>query len=115
MNGPRPDGRRGISLSMHPPDKGAATVSFRLDRAFTKSRGFVGLNDTAKPEKQKGAVEFRVLGDGRVLWKSKPLKGRGTNQRCEVTITGVTELKLQARAGNRNWLHAVWLDPVVSK
>jgi serine/threonine protein kinase/WD40 repeat protein len=47
-----------------------------------------GLGEASSP------VLFRVLGDGRLLWQSRPIQKEGTGQPCLVSIKGVQKLTL---------------------
>jgi len=56
------------------------------------------------------------MGDGEVLWKSPPVKSRGTAVFCDVRVKGVKTLPLKTQSmGNAVSAHAVWLDPTISK
>jgi hypothetical protein len=59
-----------------------------------------------------GTVEFRVVGDGKVLWSSGVLKGGGEIKTCNVNLAGVKTLDLVVDTtpdgyGND---HADWVD-----
>ena len=97
-------------ISMHP----AAWVKYRLGRGYRRLETFVAINDTANPKIQRGSALFVVLGDGKKLWQSNPLRGRGIHRACEVDVEGVNELELRVNTiGGGHSLHAVWLDPVL--
>ena len=54
---------------------------------------------------------FQVLGDGKNLWKSKPVSASGNVQECEVDITGVDVLELRVDcAGPNTNVKAVWVE-----
>ena len=58
---------------------------------------------------------FRVLGDGKVLWQSKPLQAYGARQECNIEIRGVQQLTLEAGcSGNGQWGWAAWINPRVT-
>lgn len=60
------------------------------------------------------ALTFRVLGDGRELWKSKPLNEAGSSEPFDVSIVGVDRLELFVDCpGPYDYGHGVWLDPRV--
>ncbi len=103
-------------IAMHAKTQGDARVSFRIRGQFQHFSAFVGLNDTARPTRQRASVRFLVVGDDKVLWESKPMRGSGKHVKCDVAIARVEELALVATCkGRRDWLHCVWLDPVVRK
>ncbi len=102
-------------LSMHPPSarEGSASVIYKLDKKATALKGAVGVADTSTLVSFQSIV-FEVLGDGKVLYTSAPLKARESEEFL-VDLTGVDTLKLRARVtgGLKEGGHAVWLDPVV--
>lgn len=70
-----------------------AMGTFRVDlgAAATLFRATVGIDDEAGGG---GSAEFRVIGDGKRLWSSGVLRGRGEVKTCEVPLTGVKILDL---------------------
>ena len=101
-------------LSMHAIRRGDARVRYRLDGLYKKLEAFAAFNDTAK--RPRSASTFIVEGDGRTLWKSRPIRERRAPQRCVVDIQGVDVLTLLVQCpGHHHDAHAVWLDPVVTK
>lgn len=95
-------------LSMHPPNDGYAVAKFRLGGRAAELRGGAALNDSAAPFTPP---EFYVWGDGRLLWKSVPVKEKGEVVPVKVDVTGVDVLELRVRTDNHHGVHAVWLDP----
>jgi serine/threonine-protein kinase len=97
-------------LSLHPPSFGSSRVSYPLDKRYAVFRTTAAINDTSP-----GTVTpltFMVLGDGKLLWKSKPLQRRGDAQECSVPVTGVERLQLMVQCpGPHGWAFAVWVDP----
>ncbi|MGO8747597.1 MAG: NPCBM/NEW2 domain-containing protein [Thermoguttaceae bacterium] len=103
------------SLSFHPPPNGSSYVIYDLRRHFRHFHVEVAISDAA-PKPCDSLLTFRITGDGRQLWKSHPMKVKGTPQECSVEIEGVRELKLEVRcAGANAWAFAVWIDPVLTK
>ena len=104
--------RRG--LGAHPPPQGASRVCYELNRAYKKLRVWVALNDSARAP--RGTVTFVVKGDGKVLWRSSPIKKKEQSQLCTASVEGVVTIELSAECpGSNHYAHAVWLDPVVSR
>lgn len=101
-------------LGLHPPSNGSAKVRFDLDGRFrTFVTGIALIDDT---DVFRGTVYFWVVGDGRVLWKSAPIRSRGEVQYCKVSVNKVKTLELRTESpGNSVGAHAVWLDPHVLK
>jgi formylglycine-generating enzyme required for sulfatase activity len=99
-------------ISMHAPTNGYARAKYKLDRAVTRLRATAALNDTA------GIIQtpltFQVLGDGKVLWQSKPIQASGMVEECDVGIAGVKRLELRVLCpGPFINAQAVWLEPRV--
>jgi hypothetical protein len=128
--GPWPMGKRGdvgvgraievngfkypLGIGLHPPDDGAAVVTYRLDGQYKTLATGVAINDLNADF--GGSISFVVVGDDKILWESLPLTGRGTAFSCETSVKGVKTLQLRTQAeGNAVSGHAVWLDPYVAK
>ncbi|DAZ99878.1 TPA: hypothetical protein N0F65_008621 [Lagenidium giganteum] len=63
-------------LSTHPPSRGDAVVLYDLAEAYDRVTGAVAINGDVRTEtlQQRGViVSFSIIGDGKVLWQSKPL------------------------------------------
>lgn len=81
-------------------DGGAKTFSAR-----------VGLDD-AKRGSQRSSVEFFVIGDGRMLWRSGVMRAGSEAKPCELSVVGVRNLLLKvgdAEDGD-NDDYADWVD-----
>jgi serine/threonine protein kinase len=103
-------------LFMHPPPshKGAASITYRLGGQYQTFRGEATLNDGAPP--CESAVAFLVYGDGKLLWKSRPMLSQGDGQICAVSVQGVQLLKVEVVcAGEPHGCHAVWVEPFLAK
>jgi hypothetical protein len=101
--------RKGIST--HPPANGAAKVTYKVPVACNHFEAIVGIDDSAVTHST--ALVFKVFGDKRLLWTSKPLLGAGKSQDCNVplkqgtkTVTLVVECP-----GTHHSAHAVWAEP----
>jgi len=103
-------------LGMHPPQAGAATVSYALGGRARTLVGAVGFNDPADHAGGPQPVNFQVVGDGRVLWESQPIRALKETTPFRVDVSGVATLQLRAHAaGSAFNCHAVWLDPHLLK
>jgi regulation of enolase protein 1 (concanavalin A-like superfamily) len=99
-------------LGTHPPSDGVASVKYKLKGNMSTFSTTVAVNDSALPI--ISPLQFKVLGDNKLLWASNPLNGKGLSQECNVDITGVKMLELQVWCqGPDGYAHAVWLDPYV--
>jgi hypothetical protein len=100
------------TISMVPPSNGESVAKFRLGKAAQEFRASVAYNDTAKDVRTP--VTFRVLGDGKELWESKPVRGIREVQNCVVKVAGVDVLELRISCpGDHSFCHPVWLDPYI--
>jgi hypothetical protein len=103
------------SIGMHPSNPPmVAKASFRLEKQRGVLRGGAALNDTA--EQPWGAALFAIHGDGKLLWKSPPVKERGKVEEFELEIGGVEILELSVAADPlSHYVHAVWVEPRLMK
>ncbi len=83
-------------------------VLIKLNGKGLRFESLVGVDDETQG---KGTVEFLVLGDKRVLWRSGVMEAGDPAKEADVDITGVNLLGLLVLdAGDQNyWDHADWL------
>lgn len=99
------------SLSLHPPAKGIAYITFKIDGGYRALLGEVALADgdgrsTATP------IIFRVVGDGQVLWTSKPMTKPKSPEKLKVRVSGIQILRLEIDCpGSFVRAHAIWVEP----
>jgi hypothetical protein len=64
-----------------------------------------------------GSVEFRILGDGRVLWTSGVMRGGDDVKLARANLQGVNELTLEVADGGDGIAsdHANWIDGVITR
>jgi hypothetical protein len=116
------------SLSTYPAHKGSGYVSYVLKREYRNLRAVAAIMEVNPADAARVAAEpffmggpasplsFRVIGDGKVLWESRPLEKAGDSQACNVRIEGVSLLELEVSCpGMNNYGWATWIDPVVEK
>ncbi len=101
-------------LGLHPDGH----VEYVLGKRYRTFRGTAGMDDSAEPRSQR-PIDFRVLGDGKLLWELRGLHGRSDSQPCLLDITGVDVLRLEViyrpgTKGDQGHAHAVWIDPYVA-
>ncbi len=102
------------ALVMHPPANGSATASYNLDGKYRSFSAIAAIMDDAK--QLQSAVTFRVYGDGKQLWSSRPLHAASQFQEFSVRVSSVQSLKLEIIcAGKNEGAHAVWVTPMVTK
>jgi S1-C subfamily serine protease len=104
-------------LSMHETARGYSLARYRLDGRYTSFHAVVAANDSVRvgPKGMVGTpMTFSVVGDGRELWKSHPIRRPGESQPCTVNVTGVHQLDVRVYCGfDQSAAHAVWVDPYV--
>ena len=76
----------------------------------SRLEALVGVDD--EPKTHPGSVEFLVLGDGKVLWKSGVMKGGQPAKPVNVDLSGVKSLELRVTDGGdgNDSDHADWLN-----
>jgi formylglycine-generating enzyme required for sulfatase activity len=102
-------------LWMHPFADKPATAKFKLDGLdAVLFEAKVAINDTAL-DGAASPVTFEVIGDGKELWKSKPVQVPHQTQDCRVKVEGVRvlELRVSSQKDHRSAV-AVWVDPVLT-
>jgi len=102
-------------LGMHPAlPPNVAKASYRLGKQRAILRGGASLNDTA--ETPWGAAVFEIRGDGKLLWKSPPIKSRGQVKEFKLDLEEVETLELSVVAeGHNHYVHAVWVEPRLAR
>jgi serine/threonine-protein kinase len=101
-------------LSMHPPADGDSRTAYQLSRQYHGFQGIAAIDDSAATSGVH--LVFFVLGDGKELWRSNPLRQPGDKHECKVSVQGVERLELRVRCtGTHVCAHAVWLEPLLTK
>jgi len=107
---------KGVSLHAASSRSGPAFADFDIDGKYTKFQSAVAVNDGNNHLGRTGSpLTFVVKGDGKELWRSRPVQATGYVQEIhELSIVGVKTLTLQVFAEASNACsHSVWLDPTV--
>ena len=86
----------------------SSQLCVQLGGAATSFHAFVGADDETLPN--KGSIAFRVLGDGKELWKSGLLHTGDAAKECNVALAGVKTLLLLVEDGDDgiSYDHADW-------
>jgi NPCBM/NEW2 domain-containing protein len=108
-------------LSMCPNSNTYAEAKYRLGKAAKTFLASVALNDSAGGAGLAPGVGriptpliFQVVGDSKLLWKSKPVDVSRSVQECKVDVSAVNVLELRvACPGSYVNAQAVWLEPRV--
>jgi hypothetical protein len=99
------------SITMVPQHNGSAHAVYHVDRQFTEFRARVGVIQETNLNQEVSPLTFRVIGDGKVLWKSNEITRANHFESCSVRIAGVRQLRIQVDCGGTHhgaW--ATWLD-----
>jgi hypothetical protein len=107
---PSPNG-----LLLHPPANGPASVTYQLGGRYQMFESTVAVNDGADGGAGSATpLVFVVKGDGRELWRSKPVQACKQAQACSVSVAGVDRLTLVVECpGPIHAAFAVWVEPLV--
>lgn len=107
-----------LQVGGHIHDKGlyahsASRYVFDLGGRWKQFRAKIGLHDNANIQ---GSVVFRVLGDGRELYRSRVLHTL-SHEKAVIDVTGVRTLELlcDGAEGHIHSSWAIWADPRVSR
>jgi serine/threonine-protein kinase len=101
-------------LSTHPGANTSAKVWYHLGKQFQTFRTSVALNDDMASS--PAPLTFKVFGDGKLLWESKPITKRGEVYDCDVSVKGVDRLALEVFCdGVHSNAHAVWVEPQLER
>jgi hypothetical protein len=91
----------------------SSMVKYRLNKTATIFRAGAAINDSNEGQ-VTGPVHFEVLGDGKLLWKSRDMTTRRQLDECLIDVIGVEVLEVRTvQTGNGHGAHTVWLDPFV--
>lgn len=85
-------------------------IAFALDGKYTRFAATIGIDDFVRP---RGHVVFRVLADGREVFRSGPVTGRDEPRAVLVDVTGARQVRLIVEFGEEfdvadhaDWAHA---------
>jgi len=91
-------------LGTHAPSK----IKYKIGGLFSRFKAIVGIDDETEG---KGSVNFRVIGDGKVLWESGKMKA-GETKKVDVEIKDIKILVLEVTDGGdgKDYDHADWAE-----
>jgi hypothetical protein len=99
---------RGVTYARGIGTHAVSQITYNLAGAFQNFLSDVGVDDETGGQ---GFVQFKVVGDGKVLFDSGVLTGTSPVVHVNVSVAGVQQLQLLAINGvaaNWNWDHADW-------
>jgi len=88
------------------------SITYKLDRAYRTFQTGVTLNE-GPPSCEP--MEFAVYGDGRPLWRSKPVGSPDDEQEATVPVAGVDQLRIEVKFQTPKGAHAAWIEPRLLK
>jgi hypothetical protein len=103
-------------IFMHPPPawEGAASITYQLRGEFKTFHATVSMNDG--PPMSEEPFTCEVYGDGRPLWKSRPMSSQADAQTISIPVQGVDRVKIAVQSsGEPKGAHAVWVEPYLAK
>jgi hypothetical protein len=94
------------------------TITIPLGKAWRRFEAAIGIDDETLADAggPPGDVDARVLGDGKVLWEGKGIRGKEKARSVgPVDVSNVESLVLEVDfgAGMQAQDHADWLDPLL--
>jgi hypothetical protein len=100
----------------HPPaDNSSSHLAFQLDGQYHTFRGDAGISRAEKQDPDT-PLTFRIVGDGKLLWKSKPLQARDSSNSFRVNVTKIQKLELFVDCpGSPAYAWALWIDPLLER
>ena len=112
------------AVTLQPPARDCSYVAYNLQGKFQTFEAMAAVLPVhegnaavlkANPlfeGKAYSRLEFRVIGDGEVLWRSRPIQDSGDWQQCRVSVQGVSLLELQVDCpGTNAFAWAAWVEP----
>ena len=106
--------RSPLSLALHCPANDYSAVKYRLGKTAKVFKARVAIDEAVGGPLTP--VTFLVLGDGKTLWTSQPVKASGSLQSANVSVAGVAVLELRAHCpGRAEGAYAVWVEPHVTR
>ena len=106
-----------FGLGMGVGKENTLVVQYELNAMYKTFQACCALQDgDADGRDAGGGIVFSVVGDGRVLWRSSPLKPGNKFEISNVDIKRVRTLELITASPDQIWGgHGVWLDPILLK
>ncbi len=76
---------------------------------------FLGIDNT-KENIGSGSVRFEILGDGKLLWKSKKMTGGMSGEKVKISVKGIRILELMVNdmGDGVSGDHAIWAYPKIT-
>lgn len=100
-----------FGIALHPDSDDFAAVTFKLGKRWKTFHTVAAIGD-ASGHGSVTPLTFRVLGDGKFIWTSRPLQNMNETHECDLDVSGVDLLELRVRCPGKNgWAQGIWIDP----
>jgi hypothetical protein len=105
------------SIFLVPPPNGSSEVTYPLTGKLLAFRVAVGVTRIGDDAGDPGTpLTFEVLGDGKSLWKSKPVAKLDVYETCELRLEKIQKLTLRVSCPGPNTLaRAMWYEPILAE
>jgi hypothetical protein len=101
-------------MGLNPIDGASARITYQLKGQYRRLTGAAAINDSSKG--WGGTIIFKVVGDGRELWKYRMVAKAGVPFPFDVDVSRVTTLELVSECpGGAAGAHVVWLEPQLTE
>jgi hypothetical protein len=99
-------------LASHPTPNGNSVLRYKIGGLGKNTfRATAGVADVRRYGPHS-PLTFKVIGDGKELWKSTPVTKWGQPQDCKVPVSGVDTLELKVECpGDAGFSFSVWCEP----
>ncbi len=89
-------------------------VDYVLGGKYSKLSGAVGIEDRGQADRRRVPTTFKIIGDGKLLWTSKPLLTPGKTDPFNVDVSRIKSLRILTDSNNLPSHYAVWTDPFLA-
>jgi serine/threonine protein kinase len=105
----------GIFMHAAMPFDPPASLTYQLDKKFSEFTARVSISDSSFGS--KSALIFAVYGDGKELFRSRPILTRLDAQDISISVKDVTLLKLEVttQAPDVGGAHGAWVEPLLKR
>lgn len=100
------------AVGTHARPDGPAYARYHLEGQFRSLKGTAALQEVRPGQPDfEGTLQFRIAGDGKLLWQSKPFKHLGETETFSVSLAGIKDLELSVQSDRPGHGWAGWLEP----
>ncbi len=98
-------------LLIEPPKQGIAAATYIVSKKYRQFTADVGVSPFPS-RASSSPLTFELVGDGALLWRSKPIKQPADADHCEANVSKVINLELRVFCpGSNSGAKAVWIEP----